>query len=427
MALGTVTEFTSLANFLAAFTNAVMTGSSEGRWRYDAGGSTATANTGPGANNGLDFVHTETSGASLTGAEAAGVAEFATVPVETGRMLHLRLCIQGAFGDGTEGLEIQQRASDGDAWAMVTLITGWLYSDSRTAGETVEDFAGEDQTIAVTGGWVDFTVAIPDAATQVRLQPRYIQGMGSTWEHDIAFRSFQWEYDDVTQITNRDAGISARAGNPTAAIGAERVATGTIPVGAPTISEIGPPPRLRFFVDSPRVPIPAAFVEGGGAAYFGNLQLYFDRTLAIGLRIAPDESATFGTPLPNLTTAWEASDRALILSAGGHTVEIPGPTYTTTDPLTTNEESDTGDEPYDWLPSAAKVMEIQTWMTTFMGLSSDEQDAATLTFDDGVAPPPQVTYVDAGLSARAGNPGRKHRRGGGWYSQPRCGIVCKGR
>ena len=212
MALGPVTAFASLADLLAAFTADIQTGTSGGRWRFDPGGSTQTSSTGPGTNNGLDFVHTETSGSSLAGAEAAGLAEFATVPTETGRMLHLRLCIQGAFGDGTEGLEIQQRASADDAWAMVTLITGWLYSDSRIAGDTVADFAGEDQTVAASGGWVDFTVAIPDAATQVRLQPRYIQGEGSTWEHDIAFRSFQWEYADATGPSSLDAEATLTGG-----------------------------------------------------------------------------------------------------------------------------------------------------------------------------------------------------------------------
>ena len=460
---GPLTEFSSLADFEAAFTADLQTGTSGGRWRFDPGGSTQTSSTGPGTNNGLDFVHTETSGSSLAGAEAAGLAEFATVPTGTGRMLHMRLCIQGAFGDGTEGLEIQQRASADDAWAMVTLITGWLYSDSRAAGDTVTDFAGEDQTVVASGGWVDFTVAIPDAATQVRLQPRYIQGEGSTWEHDIALRSFQWEYG------GGDAGLSApswadNTGDPVTWVTGEAIATITVPEAsgspAPTYAVVGslpggivfdsstrdisgtptaagsgtiviratnsegnadwsvayqvtqaPPPGLstppilvgdsaavttpalqvRFLVTTPRVLIDAGLVENDGVAYFGNLQLYLDRDLPMGLRIAPDLTTGFGGASPNLTPAWEESIRALIITAGGHTLEIPGPTHST------NQNSDSGDEPYDWLPSVAKVAEIQAWITTFRALSDDEREATTLTLNDGaVVAPGEVALQAAG-------------------------------
>ena len=152
----------------------------------------------------------------------------------------------------------------------------------------------------------------------------------------------------------------------------------TIDVGLPTVTELGPPPRLRFLQTSPRRLLDAGLVDGGGAAYFGNLQLYFDRDLPMGLRIAEDESESFGAAEPSLTDAWEISPRALVLSAGGEPVEIPGPLHPS------NQTSDTGTEPYDWLPSAAKVMEIRAWMVTFMGLSQAEREATTLTFDDGV-------------------------------------------
>ena len=136
---------------------------------------------------------------------------------------------------------------------------------------------------------------------------------------------------------------------------------------------------MRFLQTAPRLLIDPGLVEGGGAAYFGNLQLYFDRDLPIGLRVAADESASFGATLPNLTTAWEVSDRALILMAGGHTVMIPGPTHST------NQTSDTGTEPYDWLPHVDTVTDIEDWIMTFLGLSQADRDATTITFDDGLA------------------------------------------
>ena len=207
--------------------------------------------------------------------------------------------------------------------------------------------------------------------------------------------------DGVTGVSPEALSMTARAGDPTATMNLAAVApppstSRTLDVGLPTVSEAGPPPRMRFLSTTPRLLIDPALVDGGGSAYFGNLQLYFDRDLPMGLRVSADESASFGAALPNLTAALEISHRALILSAGGHTVEIPGPTNST------NQTSDTGDEPYDWLPSAAKVTEIQAWMATFMGLSQAEREATTLTFDD--APPPPPPPLELSMSARAGNP-----------------------
>ena len=68
----------------------------------------------------------------------------------------------------------------------------------------------------------------------------------------------------------------------------------------------------------------SALVENNGVAYFGNCQLYFDRTLSIAIRVTLDSDGHFGGETgPNLTAEWEVSARALVLSAGGHEVEIP--------------------------------------------------------------------------------------------------------
>ena len=142
-------------------------------------------------------MHTETSGATnLQEAETRGIAVFGEVPGQVGRTLHLRLCIQGVFGDGTEGLEVQQRASDLDAWTQAGFVHGWDYSDSRSANDQITDENGQPLTIAADGGWVDFEIAIPDTATQVRLQPRYVAGTGSSYQHDLALRSFHWEWPE---------------------------------------------------------------------------------------------------------------------------------------------------------------------------------------------------------------------------------------
>ena len=202
-------EVDSESDFTDAFTGET-TGTDAGFWRYDSGGSSASSNTGPGTNNTLSFMHTETSGlGDVPTAEANGIAEFAVVPDQVGRKLHMRLCIQGRFGNGEEGLEIEQRANDSETWTQTGFAYGWTYSNSRNAGDTFEDENGVRQTVAADGGWVDFEFDIPDTATQVRLQPRYITGGGgSTFHHDIAVRSFFWSWPTVDTIDYEvDAGM----------------------------------------------------------------------------------------------------------------------------------------------------------------------------------------------------------------------------
>ena len=182
-------EFNSAADFSAVFPDAVFA-NNLGRWRFDTGGSTASPNTGPGSNNVSPFVHTETSQAVQATVESNGIADFGSVPDEDGLTLHLRLSIQGTFGDGTEGLQIQHRAVSTDAWSEAEFVHGWVYQNYEL-GDTITDENGMDRVCVQDGGWVDVAIAIPDTATQVRLQPRYILA-GLNFSHDIALRSVQW-------------------------------------------------------------------------------------------------------------------------------------------------------------------------------------------------------------------------------------------
>ena len=195
MAETTLIQIDAEADFTDAFTDEQL-GTSAGLWRFDDGGSTVTSNTGPGSNNVSPFMHTETSATTtLATAEVNGIATFADVPDGVSRVLNIRLCIQGNFGDGLEGMEIQQRASDSDTWAIAgDLISGWDFSNSYTVGNTITNENGDDLVCAETGGWIDFQIDIPDSATQVRLQPRYIDSEAQRFRHDIGFRSFFWEF-----------------------------------------------------------------------------------------------------------------------------------------------------------------------------------------------------------------------------------------
>ena len=213
--LGTLYNFDTLNDFTALFPDALTT-NAQGTWRYEFTGTTGSVNTGPGTNNMLSFVHTETSGSNpIPDVELRGVAHMdaAAIPSETGRTLHIRACIQGDFGDGVEGLIVRERASDSDPWVVADAIHGWAYG-TYSAGDMVTDENGVDRVIAADGGWIDFTVDVADSTTQIELMPEYIV-VGSVWFHDIALRSMRWEWSTAPSI--QSLAMAARSGNPTAA------------------------------------------------------------------------------------------------------------------------------------------------------------------------------------------------------------------
>ena len=193
----------SLTDLQAAFDATV--GSDGGRWRAAQNGSTVSGNTGPGTNNTLGFVYTETSGSEgIDVIEGRGILDMDSdeIPDGTNRVLNLRLAIAGDFADGTEGLEVLTREDDDDTWVQAGFMYGWAYSNDYDQGDTFDDENDVEQTVAADGGWVDFEVSIPDSAGQIQLRPHYIHGTDTqTWEHDIAFRSFSFDYDTAETLT----------------------------------------------------------------------------------------------------------------------------------------------------------------------------------------------------------------------------------
>ena len=171
-----------------------------GRWDQEDSGSTPSSATGPGSNNVLAFAHTETSSAG-TAEEAgnAGTVEMAAahIPDEQTRVLRVRLCIQGDFGSGSEGLSVQARAAAGDEWAQAAFATGWPFSNSRVEGDSVTNDHGATLAIVAAGGWADLSAQVPDDATQLRLVPLYVFEPGDdTYQHDIAVAELQWSWPD---------------------------------------------------------------------------------------------------------------------------------------------------------------------------------------------------------------------------------------
>lgn len=260
--------FTSSSSFTSAFTLATSTGTSQGRWRYDSGGSSASGSTGPGTNNTLSFMHTET---SSSGGESVdennGRAKFSSLPDGVNRVVTMRLAIMGAFQDaaGNEGLRVQYATTDADVdsansnWTNITVISGWAYGNDYTLDEVFNDLdsPANERTCVANGGWADIEVAIPDNAQAVRLYPNYTYGGSAhtSWQHDIAIRQFQWTYDEASAATV-EVDASASAGSPTAS-GFLSVNVGvqaSVETGDPTVTfvaeEIDPPTEVDLDVEA---------------------------------------------------------------------------------------------------------------------------------------------------------------------------------
>ncbi len=181
-------RFDTIENLRAFAT--FMEGSRDGLWEIIASGSTTSVSTGPGGNSGGPYAATDASGGSFS--EIGDNSEFdldveASWPSATGRVLRLRLCLQGQYGDSPdEGLMVQGMV-DGGSWEDIELIRGWGHNNTRTAGSTFNDYGGTERLCVLDGGWVDRDMAIPDQYAQVRL--RLAASGGQAFNHDIALWS----------------------------------------------------------------------------------------------------------------------------------------------------------------------------------------------------------------------------------------------
>ena len=135
------------------------------------------------------------------------------------------------------------------------------------------------------------------------------------------------------------------------------------------------------FRPSPRPLIPTDLTDGGGVAYFGQISVSagsFGRQ--VNLRTTPIATGSLEQAGPDLTDTFElADDGAVVISAGSLTFSCAGPRHSS------NASSDNGEEPYDWEPASS--VDIQAFITAFRALSQADQDATTVTLDDGVSDP----------------------------------------
>ena len=182
----------SLDDLDFVFARANTTASVIGTWEIDTGGSTVTPGTGPGNNSVGAFAFSDASGRGTEADIAANSAltvrpEIMSAWTGIGRQMRFRASIAGVAWTSTgEGLEVQGRVDSTGSWSRIRLIPGWAYSDTYFAGNAIIDGAGNALTCVQAGGWVDFSVEIPNNHTEVRIRSMPVAGAGLLFQHDAA-------------------------------------------------------------------------------------------------------------------------------------------------------------------------------------------------------------------------------------------------
>ena len=161
-----------------------------GAWNSQATGVTPTSNTGPGTNSSGPYVYSESSAASspaqiLTNSKLVMLESIMDTWTGTGRSITLRVCIQGTgWLEDDEGLRIITGTTEANSTQLVRL-TGWDYSNNYTVGNTITNRQDDDYDIVQVGGWIDYTIDIPDGHEYFELAS-FVVASASFHLHDLA-------------------------------------------------------------------------------------------------------------------------------------------------------------------------------------------------------------------------------------------------
>ena len=193
------------------------TGSNGGAWQRDLSGSTGSGGTGPAENSQGPYVYTETSGSNYS-----TVVDVSTITIlesvmsgwsGSGRQIVIRANIAGdGWTSGREGLQIQGKSAADTEWSTIEIIEGWAYSASYDFGDTITDSAGDDHPCIQIGGWVDFTIDVPNDYTEVRFRNLALDGPGSTFQHDLALWQIALQEGTAVDLTPVAPTIPDRTG-----------------------------------------------------------------------------------------------------------------------------------------------------------------------------------------------------------------------
>ena len=200
-------RFDALDDLNAIFSR-VQTGTNDGVWQRDTGGSTGSGGTGPGTNSTGAYVYSEMSGngslsqkknnSHLTFNDSA--ADIGTWLGGQNRKVEFEICAQsggpnsgtsmpnGFAASATSGVSVDGLRTGGgaDEWERIAFINGWPYSISTVAGDTITLWhSGRTFECSRTGGWIKWEVTLPSWAADCRLIVE-TEGTGSGWANDMA-------------------------------------------------------------------------------------------------------------------------------------------------------------------------------------------------------------------------------------------------
>ena len=130
--------------------------------------------------------------------------------------------------------------------------------------------------------------------------------------------------------------------------------------------------------------IPSSLVFGGGIAYLRTLLLFDTGVQHVRLLTSVTSDGLVGTS-EDLVSGWEGLSSAVTISAGSLSLSLPGPSHPS------NQSSD-ATEPYLWVPSTAKITEIETFITDYNALTAAQKAATTLTLRDELPPDLMPTF-----------------------------------
>ena len=203
---GSTLRLDSIDQLELIFDRGTNTGSNAGAWQRDLSGSTGSGGTGPAENSLGPYVYSETSGSDY-----GAVADVSTITIlenvmsgwsGSGRQIVIRANIAGSgWTLDSEGLQIQGKSASDTEWSTIEIIQGWAFSSSYDFGDTITDSAGDDHSCIQIGGWVDFTIDVPNDHTEVRFRNLALDGPGSVWQHDLALWQIALQEGTAVDLT----------------------------------------------------------------------------------------------------------------------------------------------------------------------------------------------------------------------------------
>ena len=156
--------------------------------------------------------------------------------------------------------------------------------------------------------------------------------------------------------------------------------------GIPRRRRTGQGVNHRWTLD-PRQQINADLLPADDTGFFDYFQFYkySDRT-EVDFQTAPTLAGSIDVAGTDLLPAWEEFESAIVIDAGGVSLEIAGPNHSV------NTDRD-ATEPYNWELSSSDETRVDAFFTEFYLLTRAERGATTITLRTSVPPPVEASQT----------------------------------